>query len=462
VSLPYAPLLRQQRPVAPRVQQQAGPELPGGSVRLSRRCGAEVALAQGRYMTQPTKLRKIARSRSIYTSVALLAVLVILIPWVARKAPGNTLAAGSGNLPPAGLEHLPSAGFSNDRCAEAGASATRIFRPAGAVANGTADDYSAIQSAIDTASSSGGGVVRLGAGTYLVDGHLVMKSNVRLTGAGPATIIKAGPGFLSSTGPDGGYPLITTAGASNVTVSNLTADQSGNVLNGNASPGARFSAFLIDLRNSHNVLASGVDTRNPFTYSIAVVGSSDFCVIHCHTEVTSTGRYNGLDGIHVLDSHTGQVIQNHVDQRIGQDGDDGLVAHTISAPVYDVLYAGNVVRGGNYGDGMQLAVGNYPIYDLTIRDNDFYGSPFGIRTGYYATGAGGAVRQVEITGNDIHNLIPGAAFPHGGNAVDIGGFGAIAPVSSIAVIKNVICHAGVITVVPGHGNVVTDNLNCPR
>jgi polygalacturonase len=304
--------------------------------------------------------------------------------------------------------------------------------------------------------------VRLGAGTFLIDGHLVMKSNVRLTGTGPATIIKAGPGFLGSTGPDGGYPLITTAGASNVTISNLTADQSGNVLNGNANPGARFSAFLIDLRDSRNVLASGVYTRNPFTYSIAVVGSSDFCVIRCHTKVTSSGLYNGLDGIHVLDSHTGQVIQNHVDQRIGKDGDDGLVAHTISAPVYDVLYAGNIVRGGNYGDGMQLAVGNYPIYDLTIRDNDFYGSPFGIRTGYYATGADGAVHNVEITGNDIHDLVPGAAFPRGGNAVDIGGFGAIAPVTFVAVTSNVTCHAGVIVVVPGQGNIAAGNRNCPR
>ena len=58
------------------------------------------------------------------------------------------------------------------------------------------------------------------------------------------------------------------------------------------------------------------------------------------------------------------------------DGDDGLVAHTIGAPVHDVLYADNTVRGGDNGDGMQLAVGNYPVYDLV-----------GIRTGYYVTGS---------------------------------------------------------------------------
>jgi len=352
--------------------------------------------------------------------------------------------------------------FSDYRCSASGAIATAQFRPHGAVANGVTDDTSAIQNAIDAASSAGGGVVKLSAGTFLINGHLVMKSNVKLTGAGPATVIKAGPDFLESTGPDGGYPVITTAGASNVTIANLTANQSGNVLNGNANPGQRFSAFLVDLRDSHNVVASDVYTRNPFTYSIAVVGSSDFCVTHCNTRVATSGLYNGLDGIHVLDSHTGQVIQNHVDQRVGTDGDDGLVAHTISAPVYDVLYAGNVVRGGNYGDGMQLAVGNYPIYDLTVRDNDFWGSPFGIRTGYYDTGSNGAVHNIVISQNYIHDLVPGAAFPDGGNAVDIGDFGAVAPVTYVTVTDNRICKAGVIKVVPGTGNVVAGNRFCPH
>ena len=160
-------------------------------------------------------------------------------------------------------------------------------------------------------------------------------------------MLKAGPKFLDSTGPDGGYPIVTTAGASNVTIANLTADQSGDVLNGNAAPNNRLTAYLIDVRNSHNVVVDGVYTRNPFTYSIAVVGSNDFCVVHCNTRVATSGRYNQLDGIHILDSDTGQVIDNYVNQGAGTDGDDGLVAHTIGAPVYDVLYANNTVRGGS-------------------------------------------------------------------------------------------------------------------
>src|SRR5208282_1247807 len=203
-----------------------------------------------------------------------------------------------------------SSSFSDYACSASGATATRLFGPSGAVANITTDNTSAIQGAINAAASAGGGVVALPAGTFLIDGHLILKNNVELTGVGPTTVLKAGPKFLDSAGPNGGYPIVTTAGASNVTIANLTADQSGAFLNGNADPSARLSAFLIDVRNSHNVVVDGVYTRNPFTYSITVVGSNDFCVVHCNTRVATSGRYNQLDGIHILDSNTGQVIDN--------------------------------------------------------------------------------------------------------------------------------------------------------
>jgi polygalacturonase len=367
---------------------------------------------------------------------------------------GYSIASNDAGIP-------ASSGFSNYSCSAAGAAVTQqVFQIGKSFARPGLDSTRVIQQAIDSASDDGGGRVELPSGTFTVNGHIVMKTNVELSGVGPATVIKAGPKFLGSQGPDGGYPVITTSGASNVTVANLTADQSGDVLNGNSKPSERFRAYLIDVRNSHNAVVSGVFTRNPFTYSIAVVGSSDFCVTHCNTRVATSGRYDGLDGVHILDSNTGQVIGNYIDQRIGMDGDDGLVAHTINAPVFDVLYAENTVRGGAGGDGMQLAVGDYPVFDITIRDNDFWGSPFGIRTGYWNPGPNGSVTGVTISGNYIHDLVPGKAFPKGGNAIDIGGFGATAPVTNITVTGNTVCHAGIIIVVPGKGNIVTQNRTC--
>ena len=329
----------------------------------------------------------------------------------------------------------------------------------GPAAKSTIDDTTAIQQAIDAAADAGGGTVSLPTGMFIINGQLILKNDVKLTGAGPDTVLKAGPRFLRSTGPQGGYPLLTTSGAVNVTIANLTADQSGDFLNAASYPG-RLSAYLVDVRDSRNAIVYGVSTRNPFTYSIAVVGSSDFCVTHCRTLVATSGRYDGLDGIHVLDSNTGQVLDNYVDQRVGTDGDDGLVAHTIHAPVYDVLYAYNTVRGGNDGDGMQLAVGNYPIYNIIIQNNDFWGSPYGIRTGYWNTGTNGAVHAITISDNYIHNLVPGKAFPDGGDAINIGGFGAIAPVTDVIVTNNRICKAGTISVVPGAGNSAMMNSAC--
>lgn len=334
------------------------------------------------------------------------------------------------------------------KCSAIGSRATNRMTVTGAARNGSADDFAAIQNAIDAASRRGGGIVALPAGTFMINQHLVLKNNVELIGAGPATVIKAGPGFMATQGPGSGYPIISTAGASDTTISHLTADQSGNTLDGNVA--TRLSSYVVESRSSRNVVVDGVYTRNPFTYSIAVVASTNFCVENSNVQVATSNRYNQLDGIHVLDSSWGQVINNTV-----QSGDDGLVAHTIDGPVHNVLYANNNVQGGSQADGIQLAVGNFPIYNIKIEDNEFYGSLFGIRTGYYDNRSG-AVHNISITGNYIHNLSQGRQFP----AIGIGGFGGRGPVTNITVTNNRTCKAGPVTVQEGTGNVVTGTTSC--
>jgi len=333
-------------------------------------------------------------------------------------------------------------------CSVKGSSATTPVTVTGANPGGSHDDAGAIQNAIDVAGRRGGGVVTLPAGRFMINSSLILKNNVKLTGVGPATVIKAGPKFLSAQGPGGGYPIITTAGASDTTIANLTADQSGDRLDGNVGP--RLSGYAVEGRDSSNVVIDGVNTRNPFTYSIAMVDSTNFCVENSNAQVSASGRYNQLDGIHILDSNSGQVINNSV-----ESGDDGLVAHTIGASVHDVLYANNKVRGGANDDGMQLAVGNFPIYNITIEYNDFYGSRFGIRTGYYDNRTG-AVHDITISGNYIHDLAQGKEFP----AIKIGGFGGLGPIKNVTVTNNQACNAGTITVQPGPGNVVTGTTGC--
>ena len=340
---------------------------------------------------------------------------------------------------------VSSSGFS---CSATGSSATTRLTVTDLNSNGTSDDTAAIQNAIDLAGQRGGGIVALPAGTFMIDSHLILKNNVELAGVGPATVLKAGPGFLAAQGLGGGYPLITTAGASNTTIADLTADQSGNTLNGNVP--ARLSGYVVEGLYSSNVVIDGVYVRNPFTYSIAMVRSSDFCIENCNVAVTTANLYNQLDGIHILDSHSGEVIGNTI-----RSGDDGLAAHTIGAPVYDVLFADNKVFGGVGESGLQLAVGGFPIYAVEVEDNNFYGSFYGIRVGYY-NGSAAAVSNILISANYIHNLSQGQRSP----AIDLDGLGGPDSITHITVTGNRICAAGGISVQPGPGNAVTKTTDC--
>jgi polygalacturonase len=328
-----------------------------------------------------------------------------------------------------------------------GATSTAQFSVPGATPDDSSDDYSAIQAAIDQAGSAGGGVVNLPAGTFIINGHLLMKDGVELRGAGPATVIKAGPNFLNNQGTAGGYPVISTDGADNVTISDLTADQSGDVLDGNI--GGRLSQYLIDVRQSNNVIVKGVYTRNPFTYSITVAGSTNFCVRDCNTRSETDGRYNQLDGIHILNSAYGDVVSNTVDQRIGTDGDDGLVAHTIGGSVHDIRYVGNYVRGGRHGAGMQLAYTNSSdeIYNLWIENNEFWGSPSGIHTGTYGTP--GSSYNVTVGGSPTTgNLFR----DNDGDAINFSG-----SLWNIVVTYNTAINSGGFNVGSGSGNIVANN-----
>ncbi len=337
-----------------------------------------------------------------------------------------------------------------------GSSATTAYNVSTTV-NDTGDDTSAIQSRINAAGAAGGGVVKLVAGIYIINGKLRMANNVKLQGAGPGTVLKAGPNFLSTKGPSGGYPIVTTNSATNTTITNLTADHSGNTLPVSINMGERLDEYVVDIRGGFNNLVDGVHVRNPFTYSIVAVATTRFCVKNSTTIVATSGKYDQLDGIHVLDSSFGDVISNTIDQRVGTDGDDGLVAHTINGTTHDINYIGNKVRGGHRGNSMQLAVGNHSIYNVKIADNEFYGAPYGIRTGYYDEGTG-AVNGVSLTGNYIHDLKAGHAFPDGSyDAIHIGDFDGHGPITNVVATNNRACAAGNIYIAPGTGNINQNN-----
>lgn len=326
------------------------------------------------------------------------------------------------------------------------------------VANG-GNSATEIQNAINTASShAGGGRVVLAAGTYTITQSIDMGSNVDLTGAGESstTLVAANTANVD--------PMVTTKNSSNDTVENVTVNQNGS----SSASSQSLASYLIEARGGTNILFQDVATRDPSTYSMVAVNATDFCFRNNNVEQdpSENGKYDQLDGIHVLDSSFGDVLDNYVDQRFdgATDGDDGLVAHTIGSTTHDITYAYNVVRGGSNGNDMQIAPG-YEIYNIKILDNEFYGGPFGIRTGIYGTGTNN-IANITITGNNIHNNTPGNAYDNGGEAIDIGGSeagGGLLGATDITIKNNVECDAsdngadGAFSTISGSGNVVSGN-----
>ena len=309
------------------------------------------------------------------------------------------------------------------------------------------DNSSQIQAKIAQASAAGGGIVQLEAGTYLIDQTLNLASNVELSGVGTTqTIIKAATTNIS---------LVSAQNTSNVTLNNFTADASGNTL---ADSNATLD-YTINIINSSNVIVQNIATINPFSYSIVSNNSSNFCIRDNSVQVDTSNKYNQLDGIHIEGGTKGDVLDNYVDNRYNNalDGDDGLVAQGYHSNESYVTYAGNIVRGGNNGDCMQFALGPGNISNIVVKDNEFWGCPFGIRTGGYASS--GAISNVTLDDNYIHNLVPGTgpygSFPNGGNAVDLGGFLGTGQSSYNNTVSNTyICSAG--SVVPESGTTITN------
>lgn len=80
--------------------------------------------------------------------------------------------------------------ISFSRTGDQGAGGEAVFvnvKTEGAKGDGTTDDRSAIQAAINTAATAGGGVVFFPAGTYKLGGALELKEKVTLKGVGPAS-----------------------------------------------------------------------------------------------------------------------------------------------------------------------------------------------------------------------------------------------------------------------------------
>lgn len=279
---------------------------------------------------------------------------------------------------------------------QAGAYNARYY---GAKGDGLADDFVAIQSALDAAGATKG-TVYVPPGTYLVSNSLVVPPGVILQGAGMnATVLRNPEGALPGVEVNGNiaYATIAMVGVSHSGVRDLAvdhatfgADTNGIVMipggpNGSGAPttysfvercrieGADSHQYLIwNMRGMHNVIRDNVVNGN-------VLGN------------TSSQQ----EGIELFGGEDVQVLNNRV-SNVGSSGiylteDLALVPGTYFK---NILVQGNVVTGGHRGISIPVAS---EVNNLMVTNNTVTGQAD--RGLFFATSSSAKASNVLIHGN---------------------------------------------------------------
>lgn len=84
-------------------------------------------------------------------------------------------------------------------------SPTRTISVGGILADIAGFSSDAIQTAADALKATGGGLIALSAGTFILTGPVRLYSNIHLKGQGPATVLKKADGFISGFADDVDY-----------------------------------------------------------------------------------------------------------------------------------------------------------------------------------------------------------------------------------------------------------------
>jgi hypothetical protein len=211
-------------------------------------------------------------------------------------------------------------------------------RDFGAVGNGVADDRAAIQAAINAASAAGGGTVYLPRGTYVVTKNpagaycLSVPSRIRMTGSGPASIVKT-----ADSAPDGTHNMLLVSAATLVVVSNLAID-------GNK---ARLGSA-----GSGDDVIGGWGITNSWFHHLTIYNSgweavdldnSDGCIVESCFLYDNRGN-----GVHIAGTASANcVVANNV---ILRSAHDRHAAGFANSAAIDVVGDGHIVTGNRIHD----------------------------------------------------------------------------------------------------------------
>ena len=284
----------------------------------------------------------------------------------------------------------------------------------GATGNGTSDDTAAIQCALDTASSAGGGIVFLPQGTYRVSAPLSVKSSVTLQGAGAGSVIKP---LNGATIYNGVVRLWNSPAVSSAIVRDLHIDGNGQNLTGLYA-----GISLVDGANHNTITNVIVEYARAEGIGLYATGSgvmNDYNIIThntlhdngwgmCGQVIVSSGRYNQISG-NVMYVTSAARTATGWGVLLNSDSASNLTQHNLvrGNRMVNTGYGGVWARESGSCTGCTTQVAWNEISDNDVEDNNSYGIVL-------EAGAG----HQTITGNTVTgNNFDGIKITTNGNTV---------------------------------------------
>jgi polygalacturonase len=262
-----------------------------------------------------------------------------------------------------------------------------------AVGDGIALDTAAIQRAIDAASSSGGGVVSVGPGIYII-GTLLLKSGITLDLAQDAKLLgSTDPAdyrllepFVDAVGATRGYALIGCIDTHNVGITGAgTIDGRGAMLQASGGKDPSAKPFLVLCLRSTALSIEGISLLNSSAWTMHVFQCSDVTISRIHIRSLGLANNDGID----IDSS--QHV--HVEGCTIETGDDAICLKTTSTkPCKNITIKGCTMttRCAAFKIGTESA-GDFS----TIRVSDCHVVEANL----------GAIKILSVDGANVHDVL---------------------------------------------------------
>ena len=299
----------------------------------------------------------------------------------------------------------------------------------GAVINGTTDDYTAIQAALDACAAAGGGTVYLPPGTYRCSNVLAVGSYTTLVGAGDSSVIKMSGTPAKVIGGVSVNAAIAAVATVGVRIRDLKVDMRTNSVSVNGIQVGEYGASSRSSRTRiERCSVLGFDTHQYLIYGkicddlgvsdcyseglAASIPSSDCAGIeffgvdsgfirNCKTKNTNVGiivkSETGLSG----SACTGIAIS---DNDIRNVISGIILSSTTGGDVIDISLTGNKVYNATTSSARSIkleCVSGVSIRNINIIGNDLRETGRVLLDVYLATGA--LSEGIAISGNSLYS-----------------------------------------------------------